>query len=61
MIRETKIGGAAFGKDLQKIIGEVRKERASQLTPADYVEIFNPSHIDKKDKIDRALLTNFPH
>tara|TARA_R110001592_G_scaffold109172_2_gene304617 strand:+ start:27 stop:956 length:930 start_codon:yes stop_codon:yes gene_type:complete len=61
MIRETKIGGAAFGCDLQKIIGEVRKERASQLTPADYVEIFNPSHIDKKDKIDRALLTNFPH
>lgn len=61
MIRETKIGGAAFGKDLQQIIGEVRKERASPLTAADYVEIFNPSHIDKKDKIDRVLLTNFPH
>ena len=39
---------------------EARWKSEPQLTPEDYIRIYNPSSIDKQEKINQALITNFP-
>ena len=33
---------------------------STKLTPQDFIEIYNPSSIDKKEKINQKLIANFP-
>tara|TARA_Y100000592_G_scaffold31957_1_gene50847 strand:+ start:3506 stop:4444 length:939 start_codon:yes stop_codon:yes gene_type:complete len=47
------------GKTYYEWIAPVLKAQP-QLTPEDYIRIYNPSSIDKQEKINQALITNFP-
>ena len=47
------------GKTYYEWIAPILKSEP-QLTPEDYIRIYNPSSIDKQEKINQALITNFP-
>jgi len=56
MIREEQNAGRPH---LRKQIGEYFTA-SELLQPQDFVEIYNPSSIDKKEKINQKLIANFP-
>ena len=47
------------GKTYHEWIAPILKAEP-QLTPEDYIRIYNPQSIDRQEKINQALITNFP-
>tara|TARA_R110000822_G_scaffold119979_1_gene253259 strand:+ start:715 stop:1599 length:885 start_codon:yes stop_codon:yes gene_type:complete len=48
------------GKTFYECMGELYKREEDNLQPADWIRIFSPQRIDKKELINNALIANFP-